>query len=255
MDSKHFPSRSTTDNLPSSLSTPGERAGLSGPSAPVDAQSVATTSSSTNTITSQLPSGCSSSVTEISPSLPIATANDSESDTANSRLPPVVASDSSEDSTTCSDKTFDPIVCSSSSCSSSLASSISAAISSSSMGHNTMDESEFQAKNITSAVTSSLIQTGPDHASVVTYSGQSKQTDSSLDAKTITVTTTNISKSTESNEEQLNVIQKPIILNSNAKSFPSTSNNQTQDCSSLLKDKSTTIDVSSEASPSRGIKR
>ena len=53
MDSRHFPSRSTTDNLPSSLSTPpGERAALSSPAAAINdttTQTPQTATSSSNT--------------------------------------------------------------------------------------------------------------------------------------------------------------------------------------------------------------
>ncbi|GFS11410.1 AN1-type zinc finger protein 3 [Elysia marginata] len=81
MDSRHFPSRSTTDNLPSSLSTtPGERAALSSPAAAIND----TTTQTSPTVTSGSTTAGTSTSSHLSNLMsPDGKGASSESDTAN----------------------------------------------------------------------------------------------------------------------------------------------------------------------------
>ncbi|XP_005100912.1 uncharacterized protein DDB_G0271670 isoform X2 [Aplysia californica] len=111
MDSKHFPSHSTTDNLPSSLSSPGERSALAAAAAAptpatVDTTSVSTSSTNTgpNHMSAVIASPGGGTSEEMGPSGIIAEANRSASGQQIA-----TPSDSDSQSSASSDQSYDPV--------------------------------------------------------------------------------------------------------------------------------------------------
>lgn len=97
MDSKHFPSHSTTDNLPSSLSTPGERQLNAAPPSTTTVDTQVTTTG-TNTDPSLASGGISTEDNDLK----------TLSDTSSSRSMPSQLIASSSESSSLSDPTYDP---------------------------------------------------------------------------------------------------------------------------------------------------